>query len=148
MLIRERRTKTVTASARRVLATSLGLLLLTLVLVPVPATAQQPEVESLMTKDLPEMPGKEVTMITVVYPPGGSDPVHRHDAHGFVYVLEGEVIMQVKGGEEVTLKPGQTYYESPADVHVVGRNASKTKPAKMLVLLVKGKGAPILTPVQ
>lgn len=147
MLISKKGTKTVFASSRRVLATSFGLLLLSVVLMPVPAAAQQPEVESLMTKDLPEIPGKEVTMITVVYPPGGADPVHRHDAHGFVYVLEGEVIMQVKGGKEVTLKPGETYYESPADVHVVGRNASKTKPAKMLVLLVKEKGAPILTPV-
>jgi quercetin dioxygenase-like cupin family protein len=84
----------------------------------------------------------------VEYAPGGADPVHRHDAHGFIYVLEGSVVMQVKGGKEVTLKPGQTFYEGPDDVHVVGRNASKTKPAKFLVLLLKEKGAPALIPVK
>lgn len=110
--------------------------------------AQQPEVAPLMSKDLPEMPGREVSVITVEYPPGGSDPVHRHNAHGFVYVLEGSVLMQVEGGKEVTLTPGQTFYEGPDDVHVVGRNASKTEAAKLLVFLVKDKGAPILAPVE
>ena len=111
-------------------------------------TAQQPDVASLMSKDLTDIPGKEVLMITVEFPPGGSDPVHRHDAYGFIYVLEGSVVMQVKGGKEVTLTPGQTFYEGPDDVHVVGRNASTTRPAKMLVILVKDKGAPILVPVE
>ena len=111
-------------------------------------TAQQPDVASLMSKDLTDIPGKEVLMITVEYPPGGSDPVHRHDAYGFIYVLEGSVVMQVKGGKQVTLTPGQTFYEGPDDVHVVGRNASTTRPAKMLVILVKDKGAPILVPVE
>ena len=101
-----------------------------------------------MSKKLREFPGKEGLMITVEYPPGGSDPVHRHDAHAFVYVLEGSIVMQLKGGEEVTLTPGQTFYEGPDDVHVVGRNASSTKPAKFLVFLVKNKGAPVLVPVQ
>jgi quercetin dioxygenase-like cupin family protein len=87
-------------------------------------------------------------LITVEYPPGGADPVHRHNAHGVIYVLEGSIVMQVKGGKEVTLKPGQTWYEGPNDIHTVGRNASKTKPAKFLVFLVKEKGAPILTPVE
>ena len=86
-------------------------------------------------------------MITVDYAPGGSDPVHRHDAHTFVYVLEGSVVMQVKGGKEVTLTPGQTFYEGPNDVHVVSRNASNTNPAKFLVFFVKDKGAPVLIPV-
>ena len=86
-------------------------------------------------------------MITVEYPPGSSDPVHRHNAHAFVYVLEGSIVMQVKGGKEVTLTQGQTFYEGPDDVHVVGRNASKTKPAKFVVFLVKEKGAPVLVPV-
>jgi len=113
-----------------------------------PAMAQQPEVTSLMSKELREFPGKEGLMITVEYPPGGSDPVHRHDAHAFVYVLEGSIVMQLKGGEEVTLTPGQTFYEGPDDVHVVGRNASSTKPAKFLVFLVKNKGAPVLVPVK
>jgi quercetin dioxygenase-like cupin family protein len=113
-----------------------------------PARAQQPEVTSLMSKELREFAGKEGLMITVEYPPGGSDPVHRHDAHAFVYVLEGSIVMQLKGGEEVTLTPGQTFYEGPDDVHVVGRNASSTKPAKFLVFLVKNKGAPVLVPVQ
>ena len=106
--------------------------------------AQEPKVTQLMSKDLAEFPGKEVLMITVEYPPGGSDPVHRHNAYAFVYVLEGSVVMQVKGGKEVTLTPGQTFYEGPNDVHVVGRNASRTKPAKFLVFLVKDKGAPVL----
>ena len=113
-----------------------------------PLMAQEPEVTPLMSKDLTDFPGKEVLMITVEYPPGGLDPIHRHNAHGFLYVLEGSVVMQVKGGKEVTLTPGQTFYEGPDDVHVVGRNASPTRPAKMLVILVKDKGAPIFVPVQ
>jgi quercetin dioxygenase-like cupin family protein len=112
------------------------------------AAAQQPNVATLMSKVLTDIPGKEVVMITVEFPPGGFDPVHRHDAHGFIYVLEGTVVMQVKGGKEVTLTPGQAWYEGPEDVHVVGRNASKTKPAKILAILVKEKGAPILVPVK
>ena len=86
--------------------------------------AQDAQVTPLMSKDLPDFPGKEGLMITVVYPPGASDPIHRHNAHAFVYVLEGSVVMQVKGGKEVTLTPGQTFYEGPNDIHVVGRNAS------------------------
>jgi quercetin dioxygenase-like cupin family protein len=109
--------------------------------------AQQPKVTSLMLKDLTGIPGKEVLMITVEYPPGGSDPIHRHNASAFVYVLEGSIVMQVKGGKQVTLAPGETFYEDRDDVHVVGRNASNTKPAKFLVLLVKDQGAPVLVPV-
>jgi quercetin dioxygenase-like cupin family protein len=110
--------------------------------------AQQAVVTPLMTKELLDMPGKEALMITVEYPPGSSDPVHRHNAHAFVYVLEGSVVMQVKGGKQVTLTPGQTFYEGPDDVHVVGRNASTTKPARFLVLLLKKQGAPVLVPAQ
>jgi quercetin dioxygenase-like cupin family protein len=110
-------------------------------------TAQQAEVTPLMTKELADIPGKEALMLTVVYPPGGADPVHRHNAHGFIYVLEGSVVMQVKGGKPVTLTAGQTFYEGPDDIHVVGRSASSTKPAKLLVLLLKNKGAPVLVPV-
>jgi quercetin dioxygenase-like cupin family protein len=87
-------------------------------------------------------------MLTVEYPPGGADPVHRHNAHAFVYVLEGSIVMQLQGGKETTLTPGQTFYEGPDDVHVIGRNASQTKPAKFVVLLVKDKGAPALVPVK
>lgn len=108
----------------------------------------EPKVTPLMTKDLADVPDKEVLMITVEYPPGGADPVHRHNAPGFIYVLEGTVVMQVKGGKEVTLTPGQTWYEGTDDVHVVGRNASTTKPAKFLVFLVKQKNAPVLVPVK
>ena len=93
-------------------------------------------------------PAKEVLMITVEYAPGGSDPVHRHNAQAFVYVLEGSIVMQVKGEKQVTLTPGQTFYEGPDDVHTVGRNASSTKPAKFLVFLIKDKGAPVLVPVE
>jgi quercetin dioxygenase-like cupin family protein len=110
--------------------------------------ARDAEVQPLMSKDLPEFPGKEALMITVVYPPGAKDPIHRHNAHAFIYVLEGTIVMQVKGGKEVTLTPGQTYYEGPNDIHTVGRNASSTKPAKFVVFFVKDKGAPILTPVK
>ena len=87
-------------------------------------------------------------MISVVYLPGASDPIHRHNAHAFLYVLEGSVVMQLKGGKEITLTPGQTFYEGPNDVHVIGRNASNTKPAKFVVFLVKDKGAPVLVPVR
>jgi quercetin dioxygenase-like cupin family protein len=112
------------------------------------AMAQEASVASLMSKGLAGNPDKEVVMITVEYPPGSSDPVHRHDAQAFVYVLEGSIVMQVKGGEQVTLGPGQTFYEGPDDVHVVGRNASNSKPAKFVVLLIKNKGAPLLMPVK
>jgi quercetin dioxygenase-like cupin family protein len=110
--------------------------------------AQDAQVTPLMSKDLPEFPGKEGVMITVVYPPGASDPIHRHNAHAFVYMLEGTIVMQLKGGKEITLAPGQTFYEGPHDIHVLGRNASTTKPAKFVVLLVKNKDAPVLVPVK
>ena len=109
--------------------------------------AQDAQVTPLMSKDLVDFPGKEGLMITVVYPPGASDPIHRHNAYAFLYVLEGSVVMQLKGGKEVTLTPGQTFYEGPNDIHTVGRNASNTKPAKFIVFLVKDKGAPVLVPV-
>ena len=95
------------------------------------AVAQEPKVTSLMSKDLPEHPGREALMITVEHAPGGSSAIHRHNAH-----------------EQVTLTPGQSFYEGPDDVHVVDRNASGTQPAKFLVLLIKDKGAPALVPAQ
>jgi quercetin dioxygenase-like cupin family protein len=103
-------------------------------------------VTKLLSKDLPNIPGKEGLMVTVVYPPGFSAQVHRHKANAFVYVLEGSIVMQVKDGKQETLTPGQTFYEGPDDIHIVGRNASKTKPAKFVVLMVKEKGAPVLVP--
>jgi quercetin dioxygenase-like cupin family protein len=108
------------------------------------AAPEEAKVTPLLSKDLTEIPGKEGVMLVVEYPPGSTDPVHRHNAHGFIYVLEGSIIMQVRGGKEVTLTPGQTFYEGPSDVHVVGRNASATQPAKFVVFFVKDKGAPIL----
>ena len=108
--------------------------------------AQEAKVTEVLSKDLSNIPGKEGLMITVDYPPGSSDPVHRHNAHGFIYVLEGSIVMQVRGGKEVTLTAGQSFYEGPDDVHVVGRNASQTKPAKFVVFLVKDKVAPALIP--
>jgi len=110
------------------------------------ATAQEAKVTSLMSKDLKDFPGKEGLLITVEYPPGATDPIHRHNAHAFVYVLQGSIVMQLKGGKEVTLTPGQTFYEGPDDVHIVGRTADKTKPAKFIVFLVKNKGAPVFVP--
>jgi quercetin dioxygenase-like cupin family protein len=110
--------------------------------------AQEPKVTSLMSKDLKDFPGKEGLMIIVEHAPGGSSPIHRHNAHAMVYVLEGSVVMQVKGGKEVTLTLGQTFYEGPDDIHIVDRNASKTQPAKFVVFLIKDKGAPALIPVK
>jgi quercetin dioxygenase-like cupin family protein len=114
----------------------------------VAAAAEAPEakVTKLFSKDLKDYPGKEGLMITVEYPPGSVDPVHRHNAHGFIYVLEGSIVMQVKGGKEVTLKPGDTFYEGPDDIHTVGRNASKSDPAKFVVVFLKDKDAPVLVP--
>ena len=106
--------------------------------------AQAADVTPLIAKDLTDIPGKEVMMITVEKAPGAADPIHRHNAQGFVYVLEGSIVMQAEGGIEVTLIPGQTFYEGPDDIHVVGRNASSTKPVRFLVFLVKDKGAPVL----
>ena len=108
--------------------------------------ADDAKVTPLMTKDLTGIAGKEGSMVTVEYPPGASSLEHRHNAHTFVYVLEGSVVMQVKGGKEVTLGPGQTFYESPEDIHTVSKNASNTKPAKFLVFFVKDKGAPPTVP--
>lgn len=109
--------------------------------------ASEPLVTPLLTQALKDYPGKEVLMITVEYPPGGADPVHRHDAHGFIYVLEGSIVMGVEGGKETTLLPGQTFYEGPEDLHTVGRNASNSRPAKFLVFLLKDQGAPAVLPV-
>lgn len=133
--------KPVTAFAAALLLSSL------MVGQPAAAAGEGVSVKPLLTQPLPEYPGKEVEMIVVDYAPGGADPVHRHDAHGFVYVLEGSIVMGVKGGKEVTLKAGETFHEGPNDIHTVGRNASKTQPAKFVVFLIKKQGAPILTPI-
>ena len=127
--------------------TRLGALVLLCVIAGT-AMAQPPKVTELMTKDLPGSPGKELLMMTVEHAPGGSSPAHRHNAQAMVYLLEGSAVMQVKGGKEVTLNPGDTFYEGPGDVHVVDRNASSTKPAKFVVFMVKDKGAPALVPVE
>jgi quercetin dioxygenase-like cupin family protein len=110
--------------------------------------ADDAKVTPLMAKDLTGIAGKEGSMVTVEYPPGASSLEHRHNAYTFVYVLEGSVVMQVKGGKEVTLGPGQTFYESPEDIHTVSKNASNTKPAKFLVFFVKDKGAPPTVPAK
>jgi len=137
MAARERLTMTFTRVALALVCLTCGTLL-----------AQEAKVTQIMSKDLANLPGKEGLMITVEYPPGSSDPIHRHNAHAFIYVLEGSIVMQVRGGKEVTLTPGQTFYEGPDDVHVVGRNASKTRPAKFVVFFVKDKGAPVLVPAK
>jgi Uncharacterized conserved protein, contains double-stranded beta-helix domain len=122
------------------------LILMLVYLLSIPLETKEAKVTPLLSKELTEFPGKEGVMLVVEYPPGGMDPIHRHNAHGYIYVLEGSIVMQVRGGKEVTLTPGQTFYEGPSDVHVVGRNASPTKPAKFVVVFVKDKGAPILVP--
>ena len=131
-----------------------GLLGLALVLTCSPLFARpaqaapQPIVSEAMLKDLPDIPGREALVLTVDYPPGAIENVHRHDADAFVYVLEGTIVMQVRGGPEVTLKPGQTFYEGPNDVHTVGRNASTTKPARFVVVLLKKKGLEAVLPAE
>lgn len=129
-----------------------GLLFTAGALLAQPAAAQtslrEPIVKPLLSKLLVDLPGKEVTLLRVEYPPGGADPIHRHEAHGFIYVLEGEIVMGVEGGEPVTLREGDTFYEAPDDVHTIGRNASTTRPASFLVMLVKGAGADVLIPVE
>lgn len=110
--------------------------------------AQSANVASLLAKDIPEFAGKEVIMLTVTYPPGNASSPHRHNAHVFVYVLEGSVVMQVEGGEAKTLVPGETFYEKPSDIHVVSRNASASAPARILVLMLKDKDAPVTRPVR
>ena len=117
-----------------------------LMLATLPAEAA--DVKELFAIDLADYSGKEGRMIEVSYPPGAQDMVHRHNAHAFVYVLEGQIVMQVKGQAAVTLKAGQTFYEGPTDIHVVGRNASATEPARFVVVLLKAKGAPVFTPVK
>ncbi len=119
-----------------------------LCLVGRPVEVQEPHIKTLMTKDLAGAPGKEALMLTVEYPPGADEPVHRHNAQAFVYVLEGAVVMQVKGQAPVTLEAGDTFYEGNEDVHLVGRNASQTRPARFVVFLVKEKGAPPVLPAQ
>jgi quercetin dioxygenase-like cupin family protein len=111
-----------------------------------PPAAGAARATPLLSKDLPDIAGKEVTMSVIEYAPGGTSASHRHDAHTFVYVLEGSVVMQVTGGEPVTLVPGQTFYETPADVHAVSKNASATAPAKFLVFMIKDKGKPATRP--
>lgn len=121
---------------------------LLLYLIPGTLMAQEPKVTTLMSRELTDIPGREVLMLIVEYAPGGSDPIHRHNAHGLIYVLDGTVVMQLKGGKQVTLTAGQTFYEDPDDVHVVGRNGSNTEPASYLAVFVKEKGAPPLLPVK
>src|SRR4029450_7230091 len=117
-----------------------------LMLAAVPAEAA--DVKELFAIDLADYPGKEGRMLEMSHQPGLRDIGHRHDAHSFICVLEGQIVMQLKGQSAVTLKAGQTFYEGPTDVHVVGRNASNTEPARFVVGLMKAKGAPILTPVK
>ncbi len=119
-----------------------------LFLVPGALIAQEAKVTPLISKPVPDNPGKELLMISVEYPPGASDPVHRHNAQALLYVLEGSVIIGVNGEKPATLTAGQTFYEGPNDIHTVGRNASKTMPARFLVSLLKNQGAPILIPVK
>lgn len=133
---------------KKILSVAATLMGLCLMAAPPVMAAPEASVTPLRLDPLPEYPGKEAQMIVVEYPPGAVDPVHRHDAHAFVYVLEGSIVMAVKGGKEVTLKAGDTFHEGPDDIHTVGRNASSTQPAKFVVLLIKNKGAPVLTPVK
>jgi len=110
-----------------------------------PSLAQE-TITPLITKDLVGFPGEEALMYTVDFPPGFSSPIHRHNAQVSVYVLEGSVVMQVRGQQEVTLRPGETFYENPTAIHTVSRNASNTKPAKFLVFLIHPKNAPLVIP--
>jgi quercetin dioxygenase-like cupin family protein len=132
----------------KMLGAALALLPLSAQLIQSASAAESAVVVPLMSKALADVPGKEMLMITVDYPPGYVGPVHRHDAHSIIYVLEGSVVMGVRGGKEVTVTPGQTFYEGPNDVHTVGRNASTTKPAKLVVVLLKKQGADVVLPAE
>jgi quercetin dioxygenase-like cupin family protein len=132
----------------RMLATALVLAFSTQPTPPVRASDPQPVVSAIMQKDLADVPGKEMVMIIVDYPPGAVEHIHRHDAHAFVYVLDGSIVEGVRGGKEVTLTPGQTFYEDLGDVHTIGRNASMTKPARFVVVLLKKKGVNAVLPAQ
>ena len=136
---------TSSSNSKRMLV--LAFLITSTLMVTSPLMAQE-TITPIMTHALAEASGKEVLMYTVDFPPGFSSPVHRHDAQVSLYVLEGSVVMQVKGGKETTLGPGQSFYEAPSDIHIVSRNASSTKPAKFLVFLIKEKGAPLVIPVK
>ena len=133
------------ASSKRMLMLAL---LVTSTLIMSSTLMAEETITPIMSHDLAGSAGEQVLMYTVDFPPGFSSPVHRHNAQVSVYVLEGSVVMQVRGGKEITLGPGQSFYEAPNDIHVVSRNASSTKPAKFLVFLVKEKGAPVLVPVK
>ncbi len=122
------------------------LILMLVCLMFVATEPKEAKVTPVSTTDLQDLPGKEGLTLLVEYPPGSSDPIHRHNAHAFVYVLEGSIVMQVRGGKETIVNAGQTFYEGPEDVHVIGRNASQTKPAKFVVVLLKDKGAPAVVP--
>jgi quercetin dioxygenase-like cupin family protein len=139
-----RREEVIQGSKRMVV---LAFLIASTLLIPSALLADE-TITPLMSKDLAGLPAKEVLMYTVDFPAGFSSPVHRHNAQVFVYVLEGSVVMQVRGGEEVTLTPGQSFYESPNDIHVVSRNASSSKTAKFLVVLIHKKGAPLVIPAK
>jgi quercetin dioxygenase-like cupin family protein len=123
---------------------------LSLALIPLLGVGAPPssKVKVLMSQALADLPGKEGLVLEVTLPPGGADDVHRHDAHVFVYMLEGSTVMQVQGGKSVTLQPGQTFYESPTDIHVVGKNASSTQPAKFIAVFVKDVGKPPVLPAK
>jgi quercetin dioxygenase-like cupin family protein len=132
----------------RMLGTALALLPLSAQFAQSAHAAETAVISPLMSKALADIPGKEMLMITVDYPPGYVGAVHRHDAHSIIYVLEGSVVMGVRGGKEVTVTQGQTFYEGPNDVHTVGRNASTTKPAKLVVVLLKKQGADVVLPAE
>jgi quercetin dioxygenase-like cupin family protein len=148
-------TKTIRTSQppfRTTFARIVGVLLLALVgsvlLARRVSAAPAPVVTALMTKELTGIPGKECMMLSVTYPPGAVDSAHRHKGYAFVYVLEGSIVMGLNGGQEVTLKPGQTFYEGPDDLHTVGRNASNTKAARFIAVLIKDKGVPAVLPIE
>jgi quercetin dioxygenase-like cupin family protein len=134
-----------TASLKRILV--LAFLAASTLTITSPLTAQE-TITSIMSHTLAEASDSEVLMYTVDFPPGFSSPIHRHDAQVSVYVLEGNVVMQVKGGRELTLGPGQSFYEDPSDIHVVSRNASSSEPAKFLVFLIHKKDSPLVIPVK
>jgi len=137
--------QTTIANLKRVLV--LSLLITGTLMMTDPISAQE-TIRPIMTHALAADSGKEVLMYTVDFPPGFSSPIHRHDAQVSVYVLEGSVVMRVRGGKELTLGPGQSFYEDPNDIHVVSRNASSSKAAKFLVFLIHKKDAPLVIPVK
>ena len=109
--------------------------------------AGEDTVTPVQNQGLPDLPGKKLVMAVVSYEPGGASQAHRHAGSVFAYVLEGEIVSQLEGHPPVTYKVGESWYEPPLTPHLVSRNASSTKPVKLLAVLVLDEHGAIKEPL-